>query len=778
MNVTVTPPTGVAAASGEVTARALFVTGVVQGVGFRPFVHRLAERLGLAGWVRNQSGDVEIRVEGEAAAIEAFATAIRAEAPLLARVEQVASAPALATGAVGFEIRESTHDPTRRQPVPADVAMCAACEAELFDPKDRRFGYPFITCTDCGPRYTVIERLPYDRERTTMRAFTQCEACRREYETPGDRRHHSETNSCAACGPRLSWIPVGAAEPSRAEADPLGAAGHALRTGWIVAVRGVGGFHLAVDATNEEAVRRLRSRKHRDQKPLALMVRSLDEVRALAHVSEAEAALLTSRERPIVLLQRREDAPIAGGVAPGLAWVGVMLAYSPLHHLLLDRVQRPLVMTSGNLSEEPIAAEPGEAVLRLGAIADAFLLHDRGIAARIDDSVLRVVDGAPAFLRRARGYAPLPVPLPLESPVPLVAVGPHLKNTFTLVHGRAAYVSQHIGDLDNLETLEHFRATYEHQCRLFRIAPEVVVRDLHPGYLSTRIAEELALPTIAVQHHHAHIAAVMAEHGVTGRVLGIAFDGTGYGDDGRVWGAEWMVADLTGYERVAQLRYAPLPGGDAAIRQPWRVALGYLSLSPQYSDDFALALRNVDLREREVAATQIVRAVNAPLASSMGRLFDAAAAVLGIRQRVSYEGQAAMELEALAEGHRGAELSLRLTRDAASGRAVLDPVLLLAELGRRALDGGDPGELAATLHESIAAATASVARFAADAAGLSTVALGGGVFQNARLLASLSERLARMNFVVLVPRALPANDGSISYGQAAVAAARLAMASH
>ena len=754
-------------------ARTLRVTGVVQGVGFRPFVHRLAARHALAGWVRNQSGDVEIRVEGNEEQLAAFASALRAEAPRLARIDAIAMFESELAGAEGFEILESTFEADRRQPVPPDVAMCDACARELFDPADRRYRYPFITCTDCGPRYTVIEALPYDRERTTMSAFTQCDACRREYESPGDRRHHSETNSCPACGPRLSWRDAGWTGSELSERDPLCAASTALADGKIVAVRGVGGFHLAVDATNDAAVRRLRERKHRDEKPLAVMVRTLDEARAIADVSPAEAELLESQERPIVLLARRDGAPIAHAVAPGLAWIGVMLAYSPLHHLLLERVRRPLVMTSGNLSEEPIAAGIDEATARLGGIADAFLLHDREIAARIDDSVRRVIDGAPVFLRRARGYAPLPVPLPLESPVPFVAVGPHLKNTFTLVHGRTAFVSQHIGDLDNLETLDHFRATLALQRALFRIAPQAVARDLHPGYLSTRLAEELALPTITVQHHHAHVAAVMAEHGVTSRVLGLAFDGTGYGDDGRVWGAEWLVADLLGYERVAQLRYSPLPGGDIAARQPWRSALGYLSLEPERAADFALAFDGVDARECEIAEKQIARRVNTPLASSMGRVFDAAAAVLGVRRVAHFEGQAAMELEALAEGRHGRVIAMPLARDPAIGHAVLDPVPMLAELGRLARTEADLGELAASLHESIAEAAAQVARRAAEGAGLSTVVLGGGCFQNARLTHALRERLERSGLRVLTARALPANDGGISYGQAAVAAARL-----
>ncbi|HEU4464734.1 MAG TPA: carbamoyltransferase HypF, partial [Gemmatimonadota bacterium] len=568
------------------------ITGVAQGVGFRPFVHRLALRNGLAGWVRNEAGGVEIAVEGNADAIDAFVIALEAEAPPLARLDTVRVEPVPPTGLVEFTIAVSADDPNRRQPVSPDVALCAACASDLDDPADRRYRYPFTTCTDCGPRFTIIEAMPYDRERTSMRPFPQCPSCRAEYEDPAGRRYRSETNSCGTCGPRL-WIagedadtPVGGRDYERA----IVAAADALTAGRIVAIRGLGGFHLAVDATDEEAVRTLRWRKGREAKPLAVMVRGLEEARRLAEVGAVEEGLLRSRERPIVLLRQRPDAGLAPSVAPGLDTIGVMTAYTPLHHRLLERVQRPLVMTSGNASDEPIAIANGDALERLGTIADLFLLHDREIVSRYDDSVVRVVGDATVFLRRARGYAPLPLELPVPAPVPLVAVGPHLKNTFTLAHETAAYVSQHVGDLENLETLAHFEDSLERFQRLFRIHPQAVACDLHPGYLSTAVAAELGIePVIQVQHHHAHVAAVASEHGIRDRVIGLAFDGTGYGEDGCVWGAEVLVADLRGYERVGQLRYAPLPGGELAVRRPWRVALGYLTLEPSAAPAFAAA---------------------------------------------------------------------------------------------------------------------------------------------------------------------------------------------
>ena len=757
------------------TGMLLRIRGVVQGVGFRPFVHRLAMRHALDGWVRNGTDGVEIAVEGTPGDVEAFVRELRSDAPPLARIDTLVSEPRATTNLRAFRILASTGSADERQPVAPDVTMCPACERELYDATDRRFRYPFTTCTDCGPRYSVIERMPYDRERTSMREFEQCPACREEYETPGNRRHHSETNSCPQCGPRLSLaLASEAAKRVGSSTPPLEGAARLLRDGLIVAVRGIGGFHLAVDATNEAAVTRLRQAKHRDAKPFAVMVRTLDEARRLAELDDAEAELLTSRERPIVLTMRRPDGPLAPSIAPDLPTVGLMLAYAPLHHLLLDMAGVPLVMTSGNTSDEPIAAGIEEARERLHGIADAFLLNDRDIIARVDDSVVRVAGGRSLLLRRARGIAPLPLPLPVAAPMPLLAVGAHLKNTIALVHGSTAYVSPHIGDLSTLETLEHFRSTVARMGHLFSVEPVAVAHDSHPAYLSTSEALHMAVrDRVAVQHHHAHIAAVASEHNEPGRVIGVALDGTGYGDDGTVWGAEILLADLCDYDRVAHLRPAPLPGNEAAVRAPWRSALGFLSLQPELAPAFARAFDGVGEDERTVAWRQIGQRVNSPMATSMGRLFDAAAAVLGVCHRSRYEGEAAMRLEALAGRCPGEALPFPFVQDD-SGRWVLDPLPLLAELGERALHRGDPCALAASFHESVAAATAALVGAVAHQSGIRTVALGGGSFQNVRLLTSLTSRLESSGLRVLAPRQLPPNDGCLSYGQAAVAAARLA----
>jgi hydrogenase maturation protein HypF len=760
-----------------VRAVEVLVRGVVQGVGFRPFVHRLALRHDLSGWVRNEAGAVRLLAQGDAAEVVTFLEALRAAPPPLSRIDTLQVIEREPAPLEDFRVLPSDVAPVGRLPVSPDVAMCGACERELQDPKNRRYRYPFITCTDCGPRFTVIEALPYDRERSTMRAFPQCPACLREYHDPSDRRYHSETNSCPLCGPQV-WLERAPGIVAERGQEAIACAGRLLAGGQILAVRGLGGFHLAVDAENAQAVRRLRERKGREAKPLAVMVRSLAGAERLAFVSDAEAALLASRERPIVVLRRRPDAPLAEQVAPGLDSVGVMLAYTPLHRLLLDAAgERALVMTSGNQSEEPIATGNEEARLRLAHIADAFLLHDREIVARYDDSLVRVVEGRTVFLRRSRGYAPVPLQLPVPALEPLLALGPHLKNTFTLAHGADAFVSQHIGDLENLETLGHFQDARGRFERLFRVEPRWVVRDLHPGYLSTRLAEESGLLELpAVQHHHAHVAAVLGEHGVTGPVLGLAFDGTGYGSDGQVWGCEFLEADVLGFRRLAHLRYAPLPGGDLAARAPWRALLGYASLDERSSAWAKDALSAAPAGELALARHQIRRRVNAPLASSMGRLFDAAAAVLGLRLESAYEGQAAMELEAAAARAAGSEdgmhpLPFPVRRDGEV--PVLDPVPLLAVLAQERARGASVDELAARFHDSLASAVAHLAAELSAARGLHAVALGGGCFQNARLLASVRRRLEAFGLEVLAPSALGPNDGAVSYGQAVVAAARM-----
>jgi hydrogenase maturation protein HypF len=747
------------------------VTGLVQGVGFRPFVHRLALRHGLHGWVQNTTTGVQIALEGEVPELHAFVDQLRTQGPPLARIDGLVLEPQVRSGWTGFAILPSETAPDGNLPVSPDVGLCSACLEELFDPGNRRYRYPFITCTDCGPRYTVIEAMPYDRERTSMVAFRQCPECLAEYRDPASRRHHCETNSCPRCGPRIEfgagdggWIRDGEAA--------LAAAAGFLRDGRILAVRGLGGFHLAVDATDQVAVTRLRARKHRDAKPFAVMVRTPEEAGRLGHLSDVELRLLVAPERPIVLAPARADSGVAPAVAPGLSRLGILLAYTPLHHLLLDAVQRPLVMTSGNRSDEPIATGNQEALARLGDIADGFLLHDREIVTRYDDSLVRVVADRPVLLRRARGYAPMPIKLGVGTPTPLLAVGPLLKNTFTLAQGNTAWVSQHIGDLETFETLEHFERCLARFQALFRIEPEVAVRDAHPEYLSSRIAEAMNLArVIVVQHHHAHIAAVMAEHGVTEPVLGLALDGAGYGDDGTTWGAEVLVADLAGYRRAGHLLPVPLPGGDRAARSPWRAALGYLSIEPGFADAFGAAFERVNPGERALVERQVERGLNAPLASSMGRLFDAAAAVLGVRSEASYEGQAAMELEALAGRRPATEYPSRFLEQ--DGRVVLDPLPLLAVLGSRRRRGEPVEDLAADFHASIAWALAELVRRVARGLELHTVALGGGVFQSGRLLESMVRRLEKSGFRVLVPKQLPPHDGAISYGQAAVAAAIL-----
>ncbi len=749
-------------------ARLVRVTGQVQGVGFRPFVHRLALRHQLGGWVRNTSGDVQIEVEGDEVEVERFLAELVAEAPPLARIEEVVVSAHEPGGTASFAILASLTEIDRRQAPPPDTAICPACLAELTDPANRRFRYPFITCTDCGPRYTVIRAMPYDRERTSMAVFEQCPACLAEYHTPGDRRHHSESNSCPRCGPRL-WFANDAGATT--DGDLIGRAAALVEGGGILALKGLGGFQLAVDATSDDAVRRLRHRKRRDAKPLAVMVPDLAAAATIADLSAAELALLTSAERPIVLAALRPGAPLSCEVAPGLRQVGVMLPTTPLHHLLLTALGRPAVMTSGNATEEPIAIRNREAIERLGTIADGFLLHDREVLARYDDSVVRVVDQRPVVIRRARGYAPAPLDLPVASPVPLVAVGPHLKNTFTLVSGRRAFVSQHIGDLENLETLEHFRATLADYQRLFSLEPGAVAHDLHPEYLSTRAALDMGLPAVAVQHHHAHVAAVLAEHGRSDPVIGVAYDGTGYGADGLTWGAELLRADLISYQRLGHFRYVPLPGGDRAARAPWRVALGYATLLG-FDNAWPWAYQDVAPAELALARQQVRQGLNSPRASSMGRLFDAAAAILGVRSVSSFEGQAAMELESLAGRRPASEIICPIVES--TDGWVIDPVPLLATLAWQRERGVDPADSAADFHASIAWNTEQLVRRAVDAIGLRTVALGGGSFQNARLLGSLRSRLEAAGLEVLTPRRLGPADGAISYGQAAVAAARLA----
>jgi hydrogenase maturation protein HypF len=736
------------------------VTGTVQGVGFRPFVYRHATRLGLRGWVQNDSAGVLIELEGADGDVAELARLLVEAPPPLARVGEVTTTPVPVAGDTGFRIVESTGGGARTAPVSIDTATCAACLAEVADPADRRFRYPFTNCTDCGPRYTIVTGVPYDRPATTMARFTMCARCQAEYDDPLDRRFHAQPNACPACGPTLRWGDL------HGDAA-LEAAIAALRAGQIVAVKGIGGFHLAVDAADPVAVAELRCRKHRDDKPFAVMVGDLVAARDLCDLSDAAAEALTSPGRPIVLAPRTAGAAVADGVAPGLPELGVLLAYSPLHHLLLEGVGRPLVMTSGNLSDEPIAHEDADAAARLGSLVDGVLGHDRGIHIRCDDSVVRSTDaGRTQVLRRSRGLAPQPLPLVVAAGRPILAVGAELKSTVAITLGSDVVASHHIGDLEHLATYRSFLQAIDHLGALYGVVPEVVAHDLHPEYLSSKLAADLDLPAIGVQHHHAHIASCLTEHRRTGPVLGLAFDGLGYGTDGTLWGGELLVADLRGFERVGHLATVTMPGGVAAIREPWRMGVAWArhAGADHPFDD-----------PRAGAVASLVEGGHGPTTSSMGRLFDAAAALIGLRPVVSYEAQAAVELEALARAVPRGEApthAVDVHRDA-SGMVVIDPSPLVVALVQGRAGGVAPPVLAAGFHESMGRAVAAAAVDLAREHGLGTVALSGGVFQNPRLSEIVEEALAGAGLEVLVHRLVPPNDAGISIGQAAVAAATL-----
>ncbi len=752
------------------TARRILVEGVVQGVGFRPFVYGLATRRGLRGWVRNTAAGVEIEVEGTPKAVHAFVDELSAERPPLAHIERLREQEVTPRGRGGFEIQHSL-DGDGFQPVSPDVATCPDCLSEVMDPADRRSGYPFTNCTHCGPRFTIIRAVPYDRPNTTMAAFVMCARCRAEYEDPRNRRFHAQPNACAECGPCLSLLDAGGVPLHR---DPLEETRRLLAAGRIVAIKGIGGFHLACDATDDAAVRRLRERKGREAKPLALMVAGVGEAERICVISPGECRLLTSPARPIVLLRARDASGIAPSVAPGLGWLGVMLPYSPLHHLLLrghDGGPWALVMTSGNRSEEPIATDNTDAVRRLSAVADAFLVHDRPIQVRCDDSVTRLAGDGELPMRRSRGYAPLPVRLPSEGP-DVLALGADLKSTVCLTRGSYAFMSPHIGDLENHDTYLSYGAMVERMSALFRVRPEAVAHDLHPDYLSTQYARGLdpALPRVAVQHHHAHVAACMAEHRLTGPVIGVAFDGTGYGTDGAVWGGEFLVADYAEFERVGHLGYVPMPGGDRAAREPFRMALAHLLRTFGDWDPRWPPVREASEAERGMIRWQIEHEVNAPRTSSMGRFFDAVASLLGVRHRARFEAQAAMELEALAEGFADAPYPLEISGGAP---LVIEPAPVIRAVVRDLAQGAPPTRIAARFHATVAEAVVRVSERVRASTGLDRVMLTGGVFQNAILLDAARRGLAAAGFEVFSHHLVPPNDGGIALGQAAVAHARL-----
>jgi hydrogenase maturation protein HypF len=753
------------------------VAGTVQGVGFRPYVYRLAGELGLGGFVLNDAHGVVIEVEGTTAAVGRFLARLGSEAPPLAVVEQVVIEEGTPSGDQAFAIRDSVGGEAPNAPVTPDTATCEDCLRELFDTGDRRYRYPFINCTNCGPRFTIVRGVPYDRPLTTMASFTMCAACLAEYENPADRRFHAQPNACPACGPSLRLL---GPERLPISGDPLDAVAAALRAGAIVAIKGIGGYHLACLARDERAVAMLRARKHREDKPFALMAPSLSTAESLVSLAPSARQLLTVPARPIVLAPRLPGAPVANSVASGAPELGVMLPYSPLHHVLLADVGETLVMTSANVSDEPIAYRDEDALVRLRAIADLFLVHDRPIQTRTDDSVLRVIEspsGPPraAVLRRSRGYVPAALALPgTGTPRPLLACGAELKNTFCLARGSRAWVSHHIGDLENYETLSSFADGIEHFRALFAVEPEVVVHDLHPEYLSTKYALDLdGVELVGVQHHHAHMAACLAEHGETDPAqpaLGAIFDGTGYGLDGTVWGGELLLGGLCSFRRVGSLLPVALPGGERAIRQPWRMACSWLSAADEGEPKLPASLSGeVEPHVWAQVHRLVATGTAAPATTSMGRLFDAVAALTGIRAEINYEGQAAIELEAACDPHESGSYPIFV----AGAPLVIDPRDTIRAIAADVAAGASAGVIARRFHRTIAGATAQACVELAAAHGTDVVVLSGGVFQSRLLLESVWGALAAAGLRVLVPERLPVNDGGIAYGQAAVASARL-----
>jgi hydrogenase maturation protein HypF len=744
----------------------IVIRGAVQGVGFRPFVYRLATEMNLSGWVSNSPQGVFLEVEGAPGALRSFLVRVEKERPPRSSIQSLESSFLAPTGFRSFEIRPSDHSGERTALVLPDIATCADCLRDVFDPADRRYLYPFTNCTNCGPRFSIIQALPYDRPNTTMARFAMCEACRAEYENPRDRRFHAQPNACPVCGPRVElWNPTGELLSSKQQAV-LDAA-HAIRRGLIVALKGLGGFQLMVDAHNDEAIKRLRTRKHREEKPLAVIDCYTNNVKVYCEMSSLEERLLASPESPIVLLRRRgqtggDAVAIAHSVAPGNPYLGVMLPYTPLHHILLRELVGPVVATSGNLADEPICTDEREALSRLRGIADLFLVHDRPIARHVDDSVARVLLDRELVLRRARGYAPLPVQLKSPSP-PMLAVGAHLKNVVAVASQSDVFLSQHIGDLETRQAFDAFRRVGEDVLRLYDLKPHAVVCDAHPDYLSTRHAESTGLPLVRVQHHYAHVLSCMAENAIDAPVLGVSWDGTGYGLDHTVWGGEFLRVTTAGFERAAYLRTFRLPGGELAVKEPRRSALGllYELLGDSVMDREDLApVRAFDRRERTLLGTALHNAINAPLTSSAGRLFDAVAALLGLRMTVRFEGQAAMELEWATHGVATDE-SYPFLLAAKDGTIVVDWEPMIRPLAADHGAGIPVGALAARFHNTLTEMIVAVAQ----RVGEPTVAVSGGCFQNRYLTERTVRRLTESGFSVYWHQRVPPNDGGIALGQ-------------
>ncbi|MEA2506836.1 MAG: hydrogenase maturation protein HypF [Actinomycetota bacterium] len=750
----------------ETVRKRLRVRGTVQGVGFRPYVYRLATQLGLTGYVLNDPGGVLIEIEGAEAVAADFAVRLTSSPPPLSMLTGVESEDLAPQGSAAFEILASENRGPLDAPISADAATCAACVAEIFDPAERRYRYAFTNCTDCGPRYTIATAIPYDRPNTTMSSFSMCPECRAEYDDPSDRRFHAQPIACPRCGPRLKLVsPRG----TTIEGDPVACTTAMLREGAIVAVKGLGGYHLACDARNDDAVATLRRRKAREEKPLAVMVPDIEGARKLVHVTASAEALLVSSHAPIVLLPRLAEAELSDEVAPRNRYLGVILPYTPLHHLLLAELGSPIVLTSGNVSEEPMAFDDREAQTRLKGIADAFLTHDRPIRTRCDDSVVRHEDGQSFPIRRSRGYAPAPLMMTKRFHRAVLAAGPELKHTFCLGSGDRAIISHHIGDLENFEAMEAFTDAVEHLTAIYQVEPEVVAYDLHPEYLASKWAMGLDIEEkIGVQHHHAHVASCLADNGRRGPVIGVAVDGTGFGDDGTIWGCEVLACDEESYERQFHLREVPLPGAAAAVRQPWRMAAVYLDAAfGDRAGDLDISFVRRTRRQWGPILQMAERGINSPLASSGGRLFDAAAALCDLTETASYEGQAAVELEQIADP------SVTGAYGCPVGPDEIDGVELIALLAEDLAAGRPVPEAAMLFHNGLADAIAAACGTARERTGLNAVALSGGSFQNILLLHRLRSSLEAVGLEVLVHHRVPPNDAGISLGQAIVANARI-----
>jgi len=743
--------------------RHIDIEGIVQGVGFRPFVYQCAARHGLDGWVLNDSSGVTIEVEGTRGRVEAFTCEVRDDYPPLATISRFDIRDLAPVAEQGFAIRASSDAVEAKAQVSPDTFVCPDCLAEMADPADRRYRYPFINCTNCGPRYSIVTGIPYDRPLTTMVDFPMCPTCQAEYDDPASRRFHAQPNACPDCGPRLTLLD---ALGRAIGGEPLEETVALLKAGSIVAIKGLGGYHLAVDARNEQAVAELRRRKARDEKPFALMAASLEQIASFAHIDDQENRLLQGPERPIVLLEKRLPNPIVAGVAPHNRYFGTMLPYTPLHYLLLDEFPA-LVMTSANLSDEPICYQDADARQRLASIADAFLLHNRRIHIRTDDSIARVMAGEALLIRRSRGFVPRSLLLPQETPS-ILAVGAELKNTFCLTRGDRAYLSQHIGDLKNLSVNQALRTGVEHFKALLEVQPTLVAHDLHPDYASTRFAESLeGLPRFAVQHHHAHLVSCLAENNQPGPAIGVIFDGIGYGSDGTVWGGEFLVGDATGFERRGHLRTMLMPGGDAATREPYRMALSCL-WQAGIEVDALESLNGLPTAELKLLRQMLARGINSPVTSSCGRLFDAVAAICGLRLKVSYEGQAALELEMVLEP--GAEDGYPCPIVGEGGMLLLDWQPMLAAIVADLQAGLSPGVISRRFHDGLARGVAELCCCLRSETGLDLVALSGGVFQNRYLTEKVSTLLTERAFRLCRHSLVPPNDGGLALGQAVIAA--------